>query len=258
MDTKLNEILLKKNLLKLTDKKNFFKARDYYWDNCIQQYGYSKFPTTRPESPEKLLTDEELAFMEFEMSRGGFKKEVNKTLCQNCGTQYPSDEICGLCSRYYSSEKTSYDDLSRSSISSPYGYNKTYITVFSEDSDKKLKRLSEIQKWVTTDPEEQKLKVDSEKIDSILQSLGMSNDSVRLYAIDLMYNIRKYYTKNVSKLKLNRGSLRLGYIALSVYYAILKVTGTKVNMNLIVSPLGATLADLPEAKRNMDIIFKGF
>jgi hypothetical protein len=129
-------------------------------------------------------------------------------------------------------------------------FNRTFIGPGNE-------RLSELQRRGIHSEESTLNKVITE-IESTLGVLLQSNinmdiNLIKKTALQMYSFIMNYYKDNIYGLKQNKGSLKRGYIGLVLYYS-LKYHGINITESDIP---GISIADLPEAQRNIKRIFNG-
>ena len=153
--------------------------------------------------------------------------------------------------------KLSIQEQGQSSVD-PYGFNRTFINVDSRSSDK----LAELQKRGIT-YEETKFNKVKEHIESIITNTLNSNkidtdlDKILQTALNLFLNIIIYYNTNPFGFNEIKGSLKNGYIFLCVYYAFI-FNGISINKEKLISYCEKIrLQDIPDAEKNMKIIFHG-
>ena len=135
-----------------------------------------------------------------------------------------------------------------------YNYTRTF---FNPES-KEFTRLAEIQKY-GIDPEEMQLAKISEKIDNALNVLSVNElENVKNVAMNIYYNILLYYNSgNPFGLLTNTGSIKKGFIALCLFYA-LKSNKIMVSKEKVVRAFEGEimLSDLVTADKNIHRIFE--
>ena len=143
----------------------------------------------------------------------------------------------------------------------PYGFNSTFIN---PDDDSLTKRLIEVQKRGTT-PEETDFINVSNKIDTALNrvSTDLNFETIKTTALNIYLNITKFYIyqEQITKDKRiiqgeNKGSVKKGYILLSLYYALINNNIYIAKNKLITYFSDISLSDLPKADENLKIIFE--
>ena len=144
----------------------------------------------------------------------------------------------------------------------PYGFSRTFI---SPSDDAGTKRLMEVQKRGAT-PEETAFNKVAEMIDSALNrvSSDLNFEMIKNTALNIYLNITKFYIYQETVLKKdrivngeNKGSVRKGYIVLSLYYALKNNLIDIPKDRLVTYFNDINLSDLPKADNNLKIIFKG-
>jgi hypothetical protein len=137
----------------------------------------------------------------------------------------------------------------------PYGFNRTFI-----HADNGGDKLAELQKRGITYEETQFNKV-REQMETIISKLNvgkMDNFQERILqtALNIFLNIIIYYRTNPFGFKENKGSLKQGYIFLSIYYALI-YNNNFVERERLIEFTDIRLRDIPDAERNIKIIFNG-
>ena len=144
----------------------------------------------------------------------------------------------------------------------PYGFSRTFI---SPSDDAGTKRLMEVQKRGAT-PEETAFNKVAEMIDSALNrvSSDLNFEMIKNTALNIYLNITKFYIYQETVLKKdrivngeNKGSVKKGYIVLSLYYALKNNLIDIPKDRLVTYFNDINLSDLPKADNNLKIIFKG-
>jgi len=144
----------------------------------------------------------------------------------------------------------------------PYGFNRTFI---SPSDDAGTKRLMEVQKRGAT-PEEIAFNKVAEMIDSALNRISsdLNFEMIKNTALNIYLNITKFYIYQETVLKKdrivngeNKGSVRKGYIVLSLYYALKNNLIDIPKDRLVTYFNDIDLGDLPKADSNLKIIFNG-
>ena len=151
----------KRLLLKETQhKKSFFTAREYYWD-CITSYGDKYYDSGRKCVPIEEPTDEpEDPFAVFNL----INQPEKVAFCKNCDAKMSKSGICEYCD--YIEPKLGFQESQQMSQSNVYGFNRTFIGPYSDLTTKSGNKLSELQKWITIDPQEMEIKKVGLKLDS--------------------------------------------------------------------------------------------
>ena len=142
-----------------------------------------------------------------------------------------------------------------SSSVDPYGFNRTFIHVGSGGD-----KLAELQKRGITYLETQFNKVkDSMEtlINSSLLSIDAPVDKILQTALNIYMNILIYYNTNPYSFTLMKGSLKMGYIFLCVYYSLIYNNWFIDIEKLMEHADKIRLKDLPQADKNMKMIFSG-
>jgi len=103
--------------------------------------------------------------------------------------------------------------------------------------------------------EEQLLGIVNELYDNTLSQIGIDNVTIKNQALNMYKQLLNYYHLNELKLKINKGSLKKGYFGMILYYALIN-NGIIIKKNVLTSLLGIELKDLPEAEKNIKLIFK--
>ena len=140
----------------------------------------------------------------------------------------------------------------------PYGFSRTFI---SPSDDTGTKRLMEVQKRGITPEEVDFVKVGG-LIDTALNRVngGFNFETVKNIALNIYLNITKFYIYQETvprKDRLvqgeNKGSVKLGYILLSLYYALNKMVPKEL---LVTYFSDISLRDIPKSEKNIKIIFE--
>jgi len=227
---------LSRLLKKATVRKSPARAREFYWD-CIKNLGYSNQP---------VLTDyPEIDYSEPEDPYAVFKQmESNAPLVPN--REYYSPPVLGVA------------ESQQMSISDQYGFNRTFIgPLESSFTTSSGNRLSEINKWINVSNEETELKKVIEIIDQVLNGLGLSELlNIRRLSINMYWNIMQYYKTNSLGLTINKGSLKLGYITMVIYYSLVYFKRNVTTESIVRFIPDASISYLPRAKKNIMLIFK--
>jgi hypothetical protein len=135
----------------------------------------------------------------------------------------------------------------QSSISGPFAQRTTI-----QGSE----RLSNLNLRGITSEEQDYLLV-QEQVDNVLNKLQLDNmNEIKKYAMDMYLRIKEFYkTSNEIKGEI-KGSVRLGYILLIVYYALINFRICISKPELVVYfDNKVSLSDLPKADKNIKIIF---
>jgi hypothetical protein len=248
---KFTDSFIRTQLLNSTKRMIPKNARLFYW-NCIQSTGYSdQNRDSIPEDSQDSDSDDSDEYKYFEKP-----KSISIERCSVCQTELTPGKDCMYCSMY--NTPVGYQESQQMSPSSIFGFNRTFIGPMSDSTTNSGNRLSEIQKWVTISPEESELKVISDQIDYAINALGLSDqDKIRKTAINMYWNIMKYYSSgNILLLPINKGNLKKGYIAMVVWYS-LEYYGKNVSRDRLIRVIpDSRLSFLPDAEKNILIIFK--
>ena len=102
--------------------------------------------------------------------------------------------------------------------------------------------------------EEQLLGIVNELYENTLSQMGIENN-VKNQALNMYKQLLNYYQTNILKLKINKGSLKKGYFGIILYYTLIN-NDIIIKKNVLTSLLGIELKDLPEAEKNIKLIFK--
>ena len=139
-----------------------------------------------------------------------------------------------------------------------HGFSRTFI---SPSDDTGTKRLTEVQKRGITPEEVDFVKVGG-LIDTALNRVngGFNFEAVKNTALNIYLNITKFYIYQETiprKDRLvqgeNKGSVKLGYILLSLYYALNKMIPKEL---LVTYFSDISLSDIPKSEKNIKIIFE--
>jgi hypothetical protein len=151
--------------------------------------------------------------------------------------------------------KLSIQEQGHSSVD-PYGFNRTFININSNYSDK----LAELQKRGITYEETQFNKV-KEQMENIINRALTDNfnlDKILQTALNIYLNIIIYYNTNPFGFNENKGSLKNGYIFLCVYYAF-GHNGINISREKLLSYSDKIrLSSIPNAEKNMKILNLSF
>jgi hypothetical protein len=138
-------------------------------------------------------------------------------------------------------------------VYTPVSFNRTFIGPGGD-------RLSELQRRGIL-AEESEINKISDQIDLALNVLSQSNINldttvIKKSAVNMYHLIMRYYLEgNVYGLKQNKGSLKRGYIALVLYHSLKNHGINNISESDITDILNSSIADLPEARRNIKRIF---
>jgi len=138
----------------------------------------------------------------------------------------------------------------------PYGFNRTFIHANSQTS-----KLVELQKRGITYEETQfnKVKEEMERLVhmSLQKNIDAQQEKIIETALNIFMNIVIYYNTNPYGFAYMKGSLKRGYIFLSVYYSLI-YNGYDTDLeNLIQYSEKTRLKDIPQADKNIRRIFGG-
>lgn len=103
--------------------------------------------------------------------------------------------------------------------------------------------------------EEQLLGIVNELYENALSQIGIDNVTIKNEALNMYKQLLNYYQTNAFKLKINKGSLKKGYFGMILYYALIN-NNVIIKKNVLINLLGIELKDLPEAEKNIKLIFK--
>ena len=103
--------------------------------------------------------------------------------------------------------------------------------------------------------EEQLLGIVNELYENALSQIGIDNVTIKNQALNMYRQLLNYYQTNHFKLKINKGSLKKGYFGMILYYALIN-NSIIIKKNVLTTLLGIELKDLPEAEKNIKLIFK--
>lgn len=238
-----NKSLFKKKLLEATKKmRNPAKIREFYW-NCIQSHGYS-VSNKKIESREENEVNDYINYNDLSEYQ-----ESDYYYCKQCNTELNPGDICGFCeSSYFVNNTISYSESQQMTNSNLYTSNKTFIENISASSD----RISNLNTWINSNSEDTAFMKTVGVIRELVHDLKIPNDEqVFKVAINTYYIIKNENT-NFRK---PSGSLLRGYIVLCVFYAIISSNNFKKITDIIPYLQSCTLADIPEALRNIKMIF---
>jgi len=242
------DYLLRNALLKKTERKRFFNAKKFYWD-CITSHGDKYYDS-------KISTDID-SDSDLEDPYSIFLKESNKEqlieFCEECNSQLTATGLCQYCN--YSNPQLGFQESQQMSVSGRF--NRTFISPESDFTTRSGKRLIELQKWITIDPEEMELKKVGEIIENSLNALKVyDNPIIFKTALNMYYNIMEYYKTNTLRLKINKGDLKKGYILLCIYYSLMYYNKTISKEKLVRSIPEYNISYLPPADKNIRLIFE--
>ena len=238
-----NKLLLKNKLIEATKNfRNPKKAREYYWD-CISKHGYSVNVINQNNAD---LVDFPYFPDSNDFAYSNDYPDYYK--CSLCGTELNPGDICGMCKGYLPS---SSENQSKNQV---YTQNKTFIEYLKGDSNKRMINLNT---WINNNSSDSAFIKAVELISNAISEMNIPfEDQVLKVAINTYFLIKEYYITNEFNLKNNSGSLRRGYIVWCIYYSLLGVNIVKDLSEITPYVSGATLADLPAAAKNIQIIFK--
>ena len=228
---------LSRLLKKATLRKSPARAREFYWD-CIKNLGYSNQPVLVDYSEIEEPEDPYAVFKQM---------DSNAPLVSN--REYYSPPVVPVLGVAESQQM---------SISDQYGFNRTFIgPLESSFTTSSGNRLSEINKWINVSNEETELKKVIEIIDQVLNGLGLSELlNVRRLSINMYWNIMQYYKTNSLGLTINKGSLKLGYITMVIYYSLVYFKRNVAIESIVRFIPDASISYVPRAKKNIMLIFK--
>ena len=103
--------------------------------------------------------------------------------------------------------------------------------------------------------EEQLLGIVNDLYENALSQIGIDNVTIKNQALNMYRQLLNYYQTNAFKLKINKGSLKKGYFGMILYYALIN-NSIIIKKNVLTTLLGIELKDLPEAEKNIKLIFK--
>jgi hypothetical protein len=227
---------LSRLLKKATLRKSPARAREFYWD-CIKNLGYSNQPVFTDYSEIEESEDPYAVFKQMES-----------------GTQ----DTLPMNREYYSPPVLGVAESQQMSISDQYGFNRTFIgPLESSFTTSSGNRLSEINKWINVSNEETELKKVIEIIDQVLNGLRLSELlNIRRLSINMYWNIMQYYKTNSLGLTINKGSLKLGYITMVIYYSLVYFKRNVTTESIVRFIPDASISYLPRAKKNIMLIFR--
>jgi len=241
-------LVLKNALLKKTDRKRFFNAKQFYWD-CIVSHGDKYYDSGIPEQYLSDSVEEEDPYRFFFPE----EKESVVKFCNECNSQLTETGMCKYCN--YVDPKLGFQESQQMTVSGRF--NRTFISPDSDFTTRSGKRLIELQKWVTIEPEEMELKKVGEIIEGSLNVLKMyDNPNIFKTALNMYYNIMEYYKTNTLRLNVNKGNLKKGYILLCIYYSLMYYKQIISKEKLVRSIPEYSISYLPSANENILRIFE--
>ena len=212
-----NKIELLKKMLPLQGRRSDKKQRDFLID-CIKSHGYIKERIFEPEQ----ITNE-VEYREFENDYFPDEFETQKEWNPNVSTDI-------------------------------YGHSRTFI-----QAGKNTERLTEMQKRAITAEETEFQKI-NEIMDNALNGILVDHPEIlqntKQTALKFYQDILNFYKNPLNELKSNSKSIKKGYIALCVYYALLNNQIVIPKEKLVNYFDNTSLSDLPEAEKNMRIILQ--
>lgn len=209
--------------------KNPRKIREYYW-NLIKSKGYS---VEKEEVIENVSNEKTFDFSEFESELEN--DYYYSQFCKNCNERLISNQECQVCNITPQFQKLGYSD-----------HSGILSNTIIDDPDSRMNTLN---KWINSSDTNSNTRV---LIDSVLSQLGVDSINIRNDSLNNFRNISDYYLTNPLKLKANSGSLRRGYLILSIYYSV-RYKRIEEIVPLIEK---AKLSDIPEAQKNYRRIFE--
>ena len=234
---------IKKKLLDATKNKSDKNAREYYW-NCIKEYGYSEELISNPylsDSEDSDSSDDEYsAFEEYSSGSGSGIKSKNKKKRIN---------------EYYSPGEISYSETQHLTLQN----ERTQRTFIQPGDNSLINRLSELNTWTSVTSEDNDLRKVNEIIDFALNNIIKTQDykNIQKLALNMYYNILKYYASNLLNLQSNQGNLKKGFIVLVIYYSLVYFK-MNVGIEQIISLVpDARLSQVPKAREYIELIFEG-
>ena len=199
--------------------------RKMYLINCLRSQGFIRQEITQQDVPEPNYDLCKLC------NSSNFIFTSNEKVCQQCG-----------------SSETSLDANPYKTYKADINFKKgTFIepgtmTVTINKDGKMVKRdLSKINTWLSSDPEEQKIKLSLAKITEILDILSTDYnpivfERIKNECLSMWYNI-------ISIRPNLRGNERLSLMAWCIYYPI-TYNGLNINIQKIASILGVPIGDI--------------
>jgi hypothetical protein len=156
---------------------------------------------------------------------------------------------------YLPGEEQFVQSIAEKSQSSVSRYNRTFI----DESHPGNKRLYAVQKYAIT-PEEQEYNQINEQIDSVLNKVSIKFpelpfQKIKEESMEFYLKIKKVYRESNLLRGEIKGSIKLGYILLSVYYTLIKYKICVTKEELVVYFENTSLSDLPKADKNIKMIF---
>jgi len=229
---------LSRLLKKATLRKSPARAREFYWD-CIKTLGYSDQPVFREYSE---IEESEDPYDVFKQMESGTTD--TQTLPMN--REYYAPPVLGVA------------EGQQMSVSDQYGFNRTFIgPLDSSFTTSSGNRLSEINNWINVSNEETELKRVIEIIDQVLNGLGLSELlNIRRFSINMYWNIMQYYKTNSLGLTINKGTLKLGYITMVIYYSLVYFKKNFTIESIVRFIPDANISYVPRAKKNIMLIFR--
>ena len=209
--------------------KNPRKIREFYW-NLIRSKGYS---VEKEEVIENVSNQEIFDFSEFESELEN--DYYYSQFCRNCNERLNNNQECQVCDIIPQFNKLEYSDHSGV-------FSNTII-------DDPGSRMNTLNKWINSSDTNNNTRV---LIDSVLSELGVDSIPIRNDSLNNFRSISDYYLTNPLKLKSNSGSLRRGYLILSIYYSV----RYKRIEEIVPLVEKAKLSDIPEAQKNYRRIFE--
>ena len=114
-------------------------------------------------------------------------------------------------------------------------------------------RLQKTQTYGITH-EEQTLGIVNGLYENALSQLGIDNVIIKNQALNTYRQLLEYYRTNNLGLKINMGRVKKGYFGMILFYTLIN-NGIIVNKNVLTNLLNINLSDLPEAEKNIKLIF---
>jgi hypothetical protein len=242
------DLFFRNALLKKTERKRFFNAKQFYWD-CIVSHG-EKYYDSATEYREYSDSDQEEDPYRFFLPE---KEESVIKFCNECNSQLTEAGMCKYCK--YVDPKLGFQESQQMYVSGRF--NRTFISPDSDFTTRSGKRLIELQKWVTIVPEEMELKKVGEIIEGSLNFLKLyENPNIFKTALNMYYNIMEYYKTNTLRLNVNKGNLKKGYILLCIYYSLMYYKQLISKEKLVRSIPDYNISYLPIANKNILRIFE--
>ena len=194
----------------------------------------------------------QINFLKDCLINSGYMKRWNEVESDKDGEYNDEDEFKEYERLRLTPEQNRYQEFYDYNLDLPEGDIVSYASgIESASGSDKLQKLQ--QRGITH--EEQLLGIVNDLYENTLSQMGIDNVIIKNQALNMYKQLLNYYRLNELKLKINKGSLKKGYFGMILYYTLIN-NGIIIKKNVLTTLLGIELKDLPEAEKNIKLIFK--